>query len=124
MSSPCSSRGGAADAPDRVDVDAAFDRRGAQLGQHVPDDDVGDVVALDRVEHVVDVGRRRVHQRAARAQHLQRVGDAAHPERRQQRHGAIAARSCRKYGASTRGWRATAHWPCTTAFGAAVLPEV
>ena len=81
-----------AQAADPVDVDAPRDRRGAELRQRVPDDDVGDVVALDHVEHVVDVGRRRVHQRAAGAQHLQRGGDAAHPERRQQRHRAVVAR--------------------------------
>ena len=34
-------------APDPVDVDAARDRRGAELGQRLPDDDVGHVVTFD-----------------------------------------------------------------------------
>ncbi len=58
------------------------------------------------------VGRRRVHERAAGAQHLEGGGDAAHPERRQQRHGAVVAgheedrRECPRLGRDRRTGRA------------------
>ena len=73
-------------------------------------------MALDGVEDVVDLGRRRVDERAAGAQHLERGGDAAEPERREERHRPISL-DMRKIGASARGLVTTDHWLWTTAFG-------
>ena len=58
MSSPCSSRGGPPSAPDLRRRRCRAPTRPRGTWPALPDDDVGDVVALDHVEHVVDVGRR------------------------------------------------------------------
>src|SRR3546814_10238587 len=71
---------------DAVDGYAALLGCGTELGQRVPHDDVGDVVALDHLEHVADLGGGRVHEGSACAEDLQRCRDAAEPEGRQQRH--------------------------------------
>ena len=93
------------EAADAVDVDAPRLRRGAELRQRVPDDDVGDVVALDRVER-----RRRSRATAGRPACCRCTAPGARRRCRRARTPAAAASSdprsvMRKIGASARGLR-------------------